>query len=101
VLLKDNYQMKTKDDLSKWLAENIEKTVDSFWGNGVAATGMRPMARQGLPPFADYLKMPGDKLIKPFNARSINILAVGGGIQTTWFVTDFGLGRPVSVDKWR
>jgi hypothetical protein len=101
VLLKDNYEMKTKDDLSKWLADNIEKTVDSFWGNGVAATGMLPMARQGLPPFADYLKMPGDKLIKPFNARSINILAVGGGIQTTWFVTDFGLGRPVSVDKWR
>ena len=100
-LLKDNYGMKTKDDLSKWLADNVEKTVASFWGNGVASTGLLPMARQGLPPFADYLKMSGDKLIKPFNARGINVLAVGGEIQTTWFVTDFGLGRPVSVDEWR
>ncbi len=100
-LLRDDYGMKTKDDLSKWLADNVEKTVDSFWGNGVASTGLLPMARQGLEPFASYLKMPGDTLIKPFNARGINVLAVGGEIQTTWFVTDFGLGRPVSVDKWR
>ncbi len=100
-LLKDNYNMKTKDDLSKWLADNVEKTVDSFWGNGVASTALMPIARQGIPPFADYLKMPGDALIKPLNARGINIIAVGGEIQTTWFVTDFGLGRPVSVDEWR
>ena len=101
VLLRDNYDMKTKDDLSKWLADNVEKTVESFFGNGVAATMYVPMARQGLQPFADYLEMPGDKLIKPLNARGINILAVGGEIQTTWFVTDFSLGRPVSVDEWR
>ncbi len=100
-LLKDNFGMKTKDDLSKWLADNVEKTVDSFWGNGVASTALMPIARQGIPPFADYLKLPGDALIKPLNARGINIIAVGGEIQTTWFVTDFGLGRPVSVDDWR
>ena len=79
----------------------MEKTVASYWGNGVASTALLPMARQGMSPFADYLKMPGDKMIKPLNARSINILAVGGEIQTTWFVTDFGIGRPVSIDDWR
>lgn len=100
-LLQENYGMKTKDDLSKYLADNVEKTVASFWGNGVASTGMLPMAKQGMEPLASYLKMPGDALIKPLNARGINILAVGGEIQTTWFVTDFSLGRPVSVDEWR
>jgi hypothetical protein len=45
--------------------------------------------------------MPGNTLIKPLNARGVTILVVGGGIQTTWFVTDFMLGRPVSVDQWR
>lgn len=100
-LLKDNYNMKTKDDLSKWLADNVEKTVASYFGNGVAATAFIPMARQGLPPFADYIKMSGDTLIKPLNARGISILSVGGEIQTTWFVTDFRLGRPISIDKWR
>lgn len=100
-LLKESHGFETKDDLSKWLADNVEKTVASYWGNGVASTALMPMARQGLQPFADYLNMPRDKLIKPLNAGSINILAVGGEIQTTWFVTDFGIGRPVSVDDWR
>lgn len=100
-LLKDNYNMKTKDDLSKWLADNVEKTVASYLGNGVVSTVIFPLARQGLSPYADYLKMPGDKLIKPLNAEGISILAVGGEIQTTWFVTDFRLGRPISIDEWR
>jgi hypothetical protein len=100
-LLKADYNMNTKDDLSKYLADNVEKTVDSFFGNGVASTMFMPMARQGIAPYADYLKLPGNTLIKPLNARGINILVVGGGIQTTWFVTDFMLGRPVSVDQWR
>jgi hypothetical protein len=100
-LLKEDQGFKTKPMLSKWLADNVEKTVASFWGNGVLATIFVPMARQGLQPYADYLKMPGDKLIKPFDPRSINIIVVGGGIQTTWFVTDFRLGRGVLVDNWR
>lgn len=100
-LLKENHDFKTKPMLSKWLAENVEKTVASFWGNGVLATAFMPMARQGLEPYASYLKMPGEQLIKPFDPRRINIIVVGGGIQTTWFVTDFMLGRGVLVDDWR
>jgi hypothetical protein len=43
----------------------------------------------------------GEK-IKPFKqASSIKILVAGGGIQTTWFVTDFMLGRGTRIDDWR
>lgn len=101
VMLKENQGFKTKLMLSEWLADNVEKRVESFWGNGVAATMFTPMANQGLEPYAGYLKMPGDQLIKPFNSRGINIIVVGGGIQTTWFVTDFRLGRGVLIDDWR
>ncbi len=100
-LLKENHDFKTKPELSQWLADNVEKRAESFWGNGVAATMFTPMANQGLEPYAGYLKMPGDQLIKPFNPRGINIIVVGGGIQTTWFVTDFRLGRGVLIDDWR
>jgi hypothetical protein len=100
-LLKDEQGFKTKAMLSEWLADNVEKTVASFWGNGVVSTFFTSMAYQGLEPYASYLKMPGDKLIKPMTTRGIQIIAVGGGIQTTWFVTDFGLGRGVLVDEWR
>jgi len=100
-LLKDNQGFQTKYMLSEWLADNVEKTVASFWGNGVVATIFGSMAIQGLEPYASYLKMPGDELIKPMTAEGIQIVVVGGGIQTTWFVTDFMLGRGVLVDEWR
>ena len=99
-LLKNDQDFATKAMLSEWLADNVEKTVDSFWGNGVVATLFTSMALQGLEPYATYLKMPGDELIKPMTG-GIQIIVMGGGIQTTWFVTDFRLGRGVLVDEWR
>jgi hypothetical protein len=77
-LLKDSLGFKTKDQLNKWFAENVEKTLPS-----------------------------GEK-VKAFNqASGINIVVAGGGIQTTWFVTDFMLGKSnmlggaTLIDKWR
>ena len=101
-LLAEVHGFKTKAELSQWLANNVEKTAASFWGNGVVSTTSESLGRQGLEPYATWLKLPGDTLIKPFNnARAIQVLVVGGAIQTTWFVTDFRLGRGVSVDAWR
>ena len=100
-LLKDTQGFKTKEDLSKWLADNIEKTVASYWGNGVVSTMYASMAIQGLEPFASERNAPGDTLIKPFQPRSIQVIVTGGGIQTTWFVTDFRAGRGAKVDDWR
>ena len=77
-LLKDSYGFKTKDELSKWFAENVEK--------------------------AQY---PSGEKIKPFrDASGIKIIVTGGGIQTTWFVTDFMmgpgmLGGSTLIDDWR
>ncbi len=38
----------TKMDLSKWLVNNVEKTVASYWGNGVVSTMYTSIAIQGL-----------------------------------------------------
>jgi hypothetical protein len=100
-LLHDTQGFKTKSDLSQWLAQNVEKTAASYWGNGVVATMTYPLALQGLEPQASWIKGPPGALIKPFNAKGIQVVVVGGKIQTTWFVTDFRLGRGVSVDSWR
>jgi hypothetical protein len=79
VLLKDSLGFKTKDQLSKWFAENVEK-----------------------------IQYPSGEKIKAFNqASGINVIVAGGGIQTTWFVTDFMLGRSsmlggaTRIDDWR
>jgi hypothetical protein len=78
-LLKDSLGFKTKDQLSKWFAENVEKT-----------------------------QYPSDEKTKAFSqASGINIIVAGGGIQTTWFVTDFMLsknsmlGGATRIDDWR
>jgi hypothetical protein len=93
----------TKADLSRWLAGNVEKTLASYWGNGVISTMNSSMAIQGMEPLAsqyrERMENP-EKLTKTFQAGSVNIVVAGAG-QTTWFVTDFGVGRGTSVDAWK
>jgi hypothetical protein len=76
-LLKDSYGFKTKDQLSKWFSENVEKTL-----------------------------YPSGEKVKPFQVSNVKIIVTGGGIQTTWFVTDFMLGGGMiggstRIDDWR
>jgi hypothetical protein len=102
-LLKDVQGFKTKEALSEWFAANVEKTVASFLGNGVASGMSTSFAAQGLEPYATWVKLPPETPIKPFsgNSKAIQIVVVGGKIQTTWFVTDYRLGRGELVDDWR
>ena len=78
-LLHDAYGFKTKEQLCKWFADNVEKL--------------------------DY---PTQKMVKPFRESSVNIIVTGGGGQTTWFVTDFmmnrgmvSMGGSTRIDDWR
>jgi hypothetical protein len=78
-LLKDAYGFKTKDQLSKWFSENVEKT-----------------------------QYPSGQKVKPFQESSVNVIVTGGGGQTTWFVTDFRMSRNMvltggstRIDDWR
>ena len=100
-LLKDTQGFNTKEDLSKWLVNNVEKTVASYWGNGVVSTMYATMGIQGLEPYATQrkqLESAPETLIKPF--QRVGIIVAGGG-QTTWFATDFGLGRGQLIDDWK
>lgn len=101
-LLKDVNGFSTKMEFSEWLSGNVEKTIASYWGNGVIMTSNMASAFQGLEPYATWQKMPRDSLIKPFNnPGAIKVVVVGGAIQTTWFVTDFRLRRGTLIDDWR
>jgi hypothetical protein len=78
-LLKDSYGFNTKEQLSKWFSENVEKTL-----------------------------YPSGQKVKPFQESSVNIIVTGGGGQTTWFVTDFMMNRNMvtmggstRIDDWR
>jgi hypothetical protein len=99
-LLKDSQGFKTKFDLASWLADNVEKTVGSYWGNGVVSTMWASMAIQGLEPYASQRKLNPETHIKVFQPKGIGVIVTGQG-QTTWFATDFGVGRGVLVDDWK
>jgi hypothetical protein len=101
-LLRDAHGFQTKAELGEWLAKNVEVAAATFWGNGVNTTGSMPMALQGLEPFSTWLKVSPDTLIKPFrNPGAIRAIVAGGGIQTTWFVTDFSFRRGILIDEWK
>ncbi len=100
-LLKDTHGFKSKTQLSQWFSQNVEKTAGSYWGNGVIQSTAVPFALQGLEPYASWHKLPEEALIRPFtNPGAIRIVVTGGKVQTTWFVTDFGLRRGVKVSDW-
>ena len=101
-LLKDVHGFNTKEELAKYLSENVEVEAETYWGNGVNTTAFKPMALQGREPYATWMNTPPKDLIKPFtNARGIRAIVTGGGIQTTWFVTDFQFPGGVLIDKWK
>jgi hypothetical protein len=103
-ILKDSQGFNTKSDLSAWLANNVKKTVSSYWGNGVVSTSNSSVALQGLEPHATTyrkLRTSPEELITTFQPGQVNVLVTGKG-QTTWFVTDFRTGgRGTKVDDYR
>ena len=62
------------------------------------------LAIQGLEPQASQYKLletNPEELITTFQPRQVNIVVTGKG-QTTWFVTDFGVGgRGTKVDDFK
>ncbi len=101
-LLKDVHGFNTKEELAKYLSENTAVKAETYWGNGVNTTAFKPMALQGREPYATWLNTPPETLIKPFtNEKGIRVIVAGGGIQTTWFVTDFQFRGGIQIDKWK
>jgi hypothetical protein len=58
------------------------------------------MAIQGLEPYASQRKAAPESMMKPFQPRGITVIVTGAG-QTTWFATDFMVGRGILIDEWK
>lgn len=101
-MLHDQGGFGTKDDLAAWLAKNVKVPTETYWGNGLTASGHMALAQQGLEPYATWSKIPRDSLIAPFtNPRGINTVVVGGMSNTIWFITDYIVNKGVLIDAWR
>jgi len=92
----------TKQDLARWLSENVKVPAGQYWSADVIYSLVSPLARQGVEPFASWSKLPKDALIAPFHdPKQINVVVVGGETNPLWQTTDFLYTQSSSVDKWR
>ncbi len=90
------------EKLASYLSENFKMPAGQFWGSDVVYSLVEPNARNGIEPFASWLKLPKDELIAPYtDPGNINVVVVGGETQALWLTTDFWYSKTVSVDKWR
>ena len=100
--LRDTQGFASKGALGEWLSKNSEVPAATYWANSITSGMMAPLGRQGLEPYATWLKVPGETLIKHLpNARNIRTVVAGGETASVWFLTDFMGGRGVSIDEWR
>ncbi len=88
--------------LAKYLSENFKMTAGQFWGSDVVYSLVEPNARNGVEPYASWLKLPKDAVIRPYiSPDTINVVVVGGETQALWFTTDMWHTKTMSIDKWR
>ena len=88
--------------LSRYLSENFQMTAGQFWASDVVYSLVEPNARNGMEPYASWLKLPKDATIAPYTApEKINMVVVGGETQALWLTTDMWHTKSVSIDRWR
>ncbi len=92
----------TPEKLSRYLCENFRMTAGQFWGSDVVYSLVEPGARNGIEPYASWLKLPKDARIAPYTSpENINMVVVGGETQALWLTTDMWHVKTAPIDKWR
>jgi hypothetical protein len=100
--LKDSQGFKTKEELSKWLSENVKIPAKQYWDADLVYAFILPLALEGVEPYASWYKLPQDAMLAPYNEpNNINVVVVGGETNPLWQTTDFFYTQTASVDKWR
>jgi len=88
--------------LSRYISENFKMKAGQFWGSDVVYSIVGPDARNGVEPFASWLRVPEDEMIAPYvSPEKINMIVAGGETQALWLTTDMWHTKTVSIDKWR
>jgi hypothetical protein len=111
---------KSKEAYADYLAKNTGTPAWLYWQTGSGQDALKK-AKEGVEPFAGYLKMGPDAVIPVSRFRrgvgyassltaskdtavsptTIEIVVTGGSTNTFWSGGDFGYVASASVDKWR
>ncbi len=101
-IIRESEGYDTKEEFSRAISETAEMTADRFWKTDYVDFLTRPLADQGVEPYASWKNLPGDAVIRPYHDPSkINIIVTGGETGPFFKVCDFAYVTSSSIDKWR
>jgi len=92
----------TKESVSEYIYKNAMLTLKEFWQYHLVEGKSLPAAKQGIEPYASWLKQPKDTLINRYRSPDeISVLVVGGKTNDFWQAGDWHHLGSLSIDDWR
>ncbi len=92
----------SKEKLARWFHESSLIPDEVYWDYQLVINYIEPLARNGVEPFASYLKLPKGSQIPRFaHPDNIGVVVVGGEKNAYWFATDFAHIKSEPIDRWR
>jgi hypothetical protein len=91
----------TKESLADWIVENATKRAGQWWDHFTTELYLRPLADQGIEPWASRAKVDQDERMPTFEPGGVEIAVVGGGTNNAFAVASGRYWKTVSVDDWR
>jgi hypothetical protein len=91
----------TKESLGQWIVENTTMRAGVWWDHHTTELYMRPLADQGIEPWATRAKASADERFRKFEPGGVEVAVVGGGTNNAFAVASGRYSKTVSVDEWR
>ena len=95
----------SKEQLTRWLKDNVMYAQEEYWGEIFGVSPGHPkeleLARQGVEPYASWLKLPEGATIPVPREVDVNIMVTGGETNPYWQGGSLRYISSASVDRWR
>ena len=91
----------TKQSLADWIVENATKRAGQWWDHFTTELFVRPLADQGIEPWATRAKAHPDERFGTFEPGNVEIVVVGGETNNAFATASGRYFTTVSVDEWR
>jgi hypothetical protein len=91
----------TKESLAAWVVENATKRAGQWWDHFTTELFVRPLADQGIEPWATRADAHPDERFRTWEPGAIEIVVVGGETNAAFATASCRYSTTVSVDGWR
>jgi len=80
--------------------ENATKRSGQWWDHFTTELYIRPLADQGIEPWATRAKAHPDERVRTFEPGAVQVVVVGGGMNNAFAVASGRYWTTASVDEW-